>query len=185
MRTNHWTMWHKVITNTSIEVTQDDDHVSRWNREHGILEQVVEVIRLHTGFCIGRDRVGGGIDNDNWGIWQMSVEMNMDNALKAGMENTTSSLPRGTSTQTQSIATPWTWLEGDPEWRMGVEQILVMPSPVQWDSERARSSIFFSFMVLVAATSCAFWSPRVLRVLTFQHAILFFDLACKCLTSWF
>ena len=49
----------------SIKVTQDDDHISRWNRGQGILEQVIEVIRLHTSFCIGRDRVGGGIDGDD------------------------------------------------------------------------------------------------------------------------
>ena len=95
----------------------------------------------------------------------------MDDALKDGTEDATSSLPRG--------ASMWTWLEGNPEWTMVVEWILVMPHPVQLDSERARSLIFFSFMVLMVASSCAQYSPRVPRVRTFQHAILVFNLACK------
>ena len=88
-------MRHKVGTNANIKVTQGDDHVSRWNREQDILEQVTVVVRLHTSFCIGRDRVGGGIDGDNCSIWQISLDMNMDDALKDGIEYTTSSLPRG------------------------------------------------------------------------------------------
>ena len=61
------------------------------------MEQVIEVVRLHTS----RDRVGGGIDGNNCSIWQISHEMNMDDALKDGIEDTTSGLPRGAGTWTQ------------------------------------------------------------------------------------
>ena len=57
-------MPHKIRTNVSIKVTQDGDHVYRWNRGQGIMEEVEEVVRWHTCFCIGRDRVGGDIDSD-------------------------------------------------------------------------------------------------------------------------
>ena len=37
-------MRYKVGTNESIKVTQDDDHVPRWNRGQAILEQVIDVV---------------------------------------------------------------------------------------------------------------------------------------------
>ena len=110
----------------------------------------------------------------------MSLDMYLDNELRDEMEDATSSLPRKASTWTHCYCIAMNIVGRLDGFRKKPGNATPCPKGLRKSQE---FNIFFSFMVLIVANSCALWSPRVQRVQTFQHAIMVLDLGCKSSTS--